>query len=98
MRRQIVFFFHIFPQNFNLLFFLNPQLYINQIVHINSWVKSNDARIPALIRNGVQEKQRSFFIIVGDKARNQLPNLHYLMMSADLKMNKSVLWAYKKNY
>lgn len=58
--------------------------------------KAIDSRIPALIRNGVQEKQRSFFIIVGDKARNQLPNLHYLMMSADLKMNKSVLWAYKK--
>lgn len=58
--------------------------------------KAIDARIPALIRNGVQEKQRSFFFIVGDKARNQLPNLHYLMMSADLKMNKSVLWAYKK--
>lgn len=58
--------------------------------------KAIDARIPALIRNGVQEKQRSFFIVVGDNARNQLPNLHYLMMSADLKMNKLVLWAYKK--
>lgn len=58
--------------------------------------KAIDSRVPALIRNGVQEKQRSFFFIVGDKARNQLPNLHYLMMSADLKMNKSVLWAYKK--
>ncbi|EDO18579.1 hypothetical protein Kpol_1048p9 [Vanderwaltozyma polyspora DSM 70294] len=58
--------------------------------------KAIDSRIPSLIRNGVQTKQRSFFVIVGDKARNQLPNLHYLMMSADLKMNKSVLWAYKK--
>ncbi|ODV59343.1 ribosome biosynthesis protein KRE33 [Ascoidea rubescens DSM 1968] len=58
--------------------------------------KAIDSRIPTLIRNGVQEKKRSFFIIVGDKSRNQLPNLHYLMMSADLKMNKSVLWAYKK--
>lgn len=58
--------------------------------------KAIDSRVPALIRNGAQEKKRSFFIIVGDKARNQLPNLHYLMMSADLKMNKSVLWAYKK--
>lgn len=58
--------------------------------------KAIDARIPSLIRNGVQEKERSFFFIVGDKARFQLPNLHYLMMSADLKMNKSVLWAYKK--
>ena len=34
-------------------------------------------------------------MIVGDKARNQLPNLHYLMSAADIKMNKSVLWAYK---
>ncbi|ODQ68123.1 DUF699-domain-containing protein [Nadsonia fulvescens var. elongata DSM 6958] len=57
--------------------------------------KAIDSRIPALIRNGVQEKQRSFFVIVGDKARNQLPNLHYLMTSANIKMNKSVLWAYK---
>ncbi|KAG0669940.1 killer toxin resistant protein [Maudiozyma exigua] len=58
--------------------------------------KAIDSRIPSLIRNGAQTKQRSFFVIVGDHARNQLPNLHYLMMSADLKMNKSVLWAYKK--
>lgn len=58
--------------------------------------KAIDSRIPALIRNGVQENQRSFFFIVGDKARNQLPNLHYLMMSADLKSNKLVLWTYKK--
>lgn len=57
--------------------------------------KAIDSRIPALIRNGVQEKKRSFFVIVGDRARNQLPNLHYLMSSADIKMNKSVLWAYK---
>lgn len=58
--------------------------------------KAIDSRIPALVRNGVQTNQRSFFVIIGDRARNQLPNLHYLMMSADLKMNKSVLWAYKK--
>ncbi|KAH3901377.1 ribosome biosynthesis protein KRE33 SCDLUD_002869 [Saccharomycodes ludwigii] len=58
--------------------------------------KAIDSRIPILIRNGTQTKQRSLFIVVGDKARNQLPNLHYLMMSSDLKMNKSILWAYKK--
>ncbi|CCK72011.1 ribosome biosynthesis protein KRE33 KNAG_0I02250 [Huiozyma naganishii CBS 8797] len=58
--------------------------------------KAIDSRIPALVRNGVQTNQRSFFVIVGDRARDQLPNLHYLMMSANLKMNKSVLWAYKK--
>ncbi|KAH3660745.1 hypothetical protein OGATHE_005077 [Ogataea polymorpha] len=34
--------------------------------------------------------------MVGDRSRNQIPNLHYLMMNANLKMNKSILWAYKK--
>lgn len=57
--------------------------------------KAIDQRIPALIRNGAQQRERSFFIIVGDKARNQLPNLHYLMTNADIRANKSVLWAYK---
>ncbi|KGK40047.1 hypothetical protein JL09_g785 [Pichia kudriavzevii] len=55
-----------------------------------------DSRVPALIRNGVDTRQRSFIIMVGDKSRNQIPNLHYLMMNANLKMNKSILWAYKK--
>lgn len=55
-----------------------------------------DSRIPSLIRNGVDTRERSFIIIVGDKSRNQIPNLHYLMMNANLKMNKSILWAYKK--
>lgn len=58
--------------------------------------KKIDARIPALIRNGVQTGERSFIVMVGDRARNQLPNLHYLLASADLNMNKQVLWAYKK--
>ncbi|KAK9480498.1 GNAT acetyltransferase 2-domain-containing protein [Lipomyces japonicus] len=57
--------------------------------------KAIDARIPTLIRNGVQERKRSFFVIIGDHARDQLPNLHYLLSSVDIKMNKSVLWAYK---
>lgn len=57
--------------------------------------KKIDSRIPTLIRNCAQTKERSFFVIVGDKSRNQLPNLHYLMSSADLNMNKSVVWAYK---
>lgn len=58
--------------------------------------KKIDSRIPALIRNGVQTGERSFIVMVGDKSRNQLPNLHYLLSSADLNGNKNVLWAYKK--
>lgn len=58
--------------------------------------KKIDSRIPALIRNSVQTRERGFIVMVGDKSRNQLPNLHYLLSSADLNGNKQVLWAYKK--
>lgn len=66
--------------------------------NINNTTKKKvlDSRIPSLIRNGVDTRERSFIILVGDKSRNQIPNLHYLMMNANLKMNKSILWAYKK--
>lgn len=54
-----------------------------------------DSRIPALIRNGVQEKKRSFFVVVGDRSKDVIVHLHYIMTSVDMKQNKSVLWAYK---
>lgn len=54
-----------------------------------------DQRIPALIRNGIQEKKRSFFVVVGDRSKDVIVHLHYIMSQADIKQNKSVLWAYK---
>ncbi|KAE8365097.1 GNAT acetyltransferase 2-domain-containing protein [Aspergillus caelatus] len=59
--------------------------------------KAIDSRIPALIRNNLQEKKRSFFVVVGDRAKDAIVNLHYIMSSHDVKQNKSVLWAYKKD-
>jgi N-acetyltransferase 10 len=59
--------------------------------------KAIDSRIPALIRNGVQEKKRSFFVVVGDRAKDVIVNLYHIMSTADVKQNKSVLWAYKKD-
>ncbi|KAL9107616.1 MAG: hypothetical protein Q9227_007519 [Pyrenula ochraceoflavens] len=59
--------------------------------------KAIDSRIPALIRNGIQEKKRSFIVVVGDRSKDVIVNLHYIMSSADVKQNKSVLWAYKKD-
>ncbi|KAG9769075.1 RNA cytidine acetyltransferase [Exophiala dermatitidis] len=59
--------------------------------------KAIDSRIPALIRNGIQEKKRSFFVVVGDRAKDVIVHLHYIMSSVDVKQNKSVLWAYKKD-
>ncbi|KAF5013605.1 hypothetical protein FDECE_410 [Fusarium decemcellulare] len=58
--------------------------------------KAVDSRIQALINNGVQEKKRSFFVVVGDKSKDVIVYLHYIMSQADMKQNKSVLWAYKK--
>ncbi|KAG8159835.1 hypothetical protein KVR01_010472 [Diaporthe batatas] len=57
--------------------------------------KQVDSRIPALIRNGVQEKKRSFFVVVGDHSKDTIVRLHYILSQVDLKQNKSVLWAYK---
>ncbi|KAL8816379.1 MAG: hypothetical protein Q9223_004593, partial [Gallowayella weberi] len=59
--------------------------------------KALDSRIPALIRNGIQEKKRSFIVVVGDHAKDVIVHLHYIMSSVDIKQNKSVLWAYKKD-
>ena len=59
--------------------------------------KAIDSRIPALIRNGVQEKKRSFIVVVGDRAKDVIVHLHYILSSVDIKQNKSVLWAYKKD-
>lgn len=42
-----------------------------------------------------QEKKRSFIVVVGDRAKDVIVNLHYIMSSVDVKQNKSVLWAYK---
>ncbi len=44
-----------------------------------------------------QEKKRSFIVVVGDRAKDVIVHLHYIMSSVDIKQNKSVLWAYKKN-
>lgn len=44
-----------------------------------------------------QEKKRSFIVVVGDRAKEVIVHLHYIMSNVDLKQNKSVLWAYKKD-
>ncbi|KAL3492944.1 GNAT acetyltransferase 2-domain-containing protein [Aspergillus germanicus] len=60
--------------------------------------KAIDSRIPALIQNGIQEKKRSFFVVVGDRAKDIIVNLHHIKSQFDVKQqNKSVLWAYKKD-
>ncbi|KAF9425866.1 hypothetical protein BGZ94_007153 [Podila epigama] len=56
-----------------------------------------DSRIHTLIKNNVQTKHRSFFVIVGDKGKDQVVNLHWLLSQAQVTARPSVLWCYKKD-
>ncbi|KAG8438340.1 hypothetical protein GDO86_008865 [Hymenochirus boettgeri] len=58
--------------------------------------KKIDNRIRVLIENGVAEKHRSFFVIVGDQGKDQVVILHHMLSKATVKARPSVLWCYKK--
>ncbi len=58
--------------------------------------KKVDSRIRTLVENGVKLRQRSLFVIVGDKGRDQVVNLHYMLSKATVKARPTVLWCYKK--
>jgi hypothetical protein len=50
---------------------------------------------PRLNANALQEKKRSFFVVVGDRQKDVIVNLYHILLNVDVKLNKSVLWAYK---
>jgi len=58
--------------------------------------KQLDPRIPTLINNNVKENHRSLIVLVGDKGRDQVVNLHFLLSQARVSARPSVLWCYKK--
>ncbi|KAH9954956.1 GNAT acetyltransferase 2-domain-containing protein [Russula dissimulans] len=58
--------------------------------------KQLDQRIPTLITNNVKKNHRSFIVLVGDKGRDQIVNLHFLLSQARVSARPSVLWCYKK--
>ncbi|CED84392.1 duf699-domain-containing protein [Phaffia rhodozyma] len=59
--------------------------------------KQLDSRIPALITNNVASNHRSFFVLVGDKGRDQVVNLHFLLSQTRVSARPNVLWCYKKD-
>ncbi|XP_064399699.1 RNA cytidine acetyltransferase-like [Halichondria panicea] len=59
-------------------------------------LKKVDSRIKTLIENGVALRQRSLFVVVGDKGRDQVVILHHMLSKAVIKARPSVLWCYKK--
>ncbi|KAG8892792.1 N-acetyltransferase 10, partial [Tulasnella sp. 403] len=58
--------------------------------------KQLDPRIPILISNNVKRNHRSFIVLVGDKSRDQIVNLHFLLSQARVAARPTVLWCYKK--
>lgn len=59
--------------------------------------KKLDPRIRTLIENGVQQRHRSFFVLVGDHGKDQIPNLHYILSKSQVAKRPNVLWCYKKD-
>lgn len=59
--------------------------------------KKVDSRIRTLVENCVALRQRSLYVIVGDKGRDQIVNLHYMLSKSVVKARPSVLWCYKKD-
>ncbi|GAB1865085.1 RNA cytidine acetyltransferase [Camponotus japonicus] len=58
--------------------------------------KKIDNRIRVLIENGVTLRHRTMFIVVGEKAKDQVVLLHHMLSKTVVKARPSVLWCYKK--
>lgn len=59
--------------------------------------KKVDSRIRTLVENCVKLRQRALLVVVGDKGRDQVVNLHYMLSKTVVKARPSVLWCYKKD-
>ena len=57
--------------------------------------KKIDDKIQILLKNSISKNERSMFIIIGDKGRDQISNLHnfYSQINPGKKLN--ILWCYK---
>ncbi|KAJ1475385.1 GNAT acetyltransferase 2-domain-containing protein, partial [Baffinella frigidus] len=58
--------------------------------------KKVDARVRALIEASVASNHRGLMVLVGDKGRHQVVNLHYMLSKSSVKARPSVLWCYKR--
>ncbi|XP_055705720.1 RNA cytidine acetyltransferase isoform X2 [Phlebotomus papatasi] len=57
--------------------------------------KKIDNRIRVMIENGVKLGHRTMFIVIGDKARDQVPILYDMLTKSTTKARPTVLWCYK---
>lgn len=58
--------------------------------------KKVDPRIRQTLEDAVANNHRALMLLVGDKARDQVVNLHYMLSRLTLSARPSVLWCYKK--
>lgn len=58
--------------------------------------KKLDGRIKTLIENGLATGHRSMFVVIGEKARDQVILLHQILTKSTVSARPSVLWCYKK--
>lgn len=58
--------------------------------------KKVDPRIRTLLEECVAQNHRGLIVLVGDKARDQVVNLHYMLSKLKVAARPSVLWCYKK--
>ncbi|XP_059612359.1 RNA cytidine acetyltransferase isoform X2 [Phlebotomus argentipes] len=57
--------------------------------------KKIDNRIRVMIENGVKLGHRTMFVIIGDKARDQVPILYDMLTKSTTRARPTVLWCYK---
>ncbi|RKP21486.1 ribosome biogenesis ATPase [Rozella allomycis CSF55] len=57
--------------------------------------KKIDSRIKTLLENSVAANQRSLFVLIGDRGKDQVVHLHYMLGKTNMT-RPSVLWCYKK--
>lgn len=58
--------------------------------------KKVDSRICQILQDAVNNNHRALIVLVGDKGRDQVVNLHYMLSKMTLQARPSVLWCYKK--
>jgi N-acetyltransferase 10 len=57
--------------------------------------KKVDPRIRSLLEECVANNHRGIIVLVGDKARDQVVNIHYMLSKLTVAARPSVLWCYK---
>ena len=65
-------------------------------LYISTMKKKIDSRIQTLIENGYKSNQRTMLMVVGDRARYQVVNFHYILSKlSGSRAKPKVLWCYK---